>query len=391
MPKARILFLYPNAFFGPVITVYSQIVRHLDRSRFEPYVAVNAEATGTLPIKEDEAIVGRWAFGRGLGEGSVQERAVSGMRLLLTMVSLVRRLRTENVRLLQCSATPYAGSLGLALGLVLRVPVIAHVHELVGRYAGGRRHTPLRRLLAWLVLRRAARVVAVSEFIASDLVEQGVPREKIAVVLNGVDLERFTPGVEGNSMRGEYGVADNEVLALQLGRISDSKRQEDFAEAVAVAVREAPVLRGLIVGWEDPRYPGTTARIGEIARRENLGDRLMVGAARPEAPQLMAAADFIVVPSLDEACPLVVIEAMASERAVIGVYSGAIPELISDGETGFLVPPQSPEDLGRSILRLATDEVLRRRMGSAGRRRAEQRFSPVRVAAEFGDIYATLL
>lgn len=190
MSKAGILFFYPNSFFGPVMTVFSQIVPHLDRSRFEPYVVVNAQATGTLPIGEDQATIRRCAFGHGVTQGSVKDRTRSAVRLVRSMASLVRWLRTENVSLVQCSATPYAGTLALAVGLVRGVPVVAHVHELVGRYAGGRRHTRIRRLLVALVLRRAARVVAVSQFIASDLVARGVPPEKVVVVLNGVDLER---------------------------------------------------------------------------------------------------------------------------------------------------------------------------------------------------------
>ena len=391
MPKARILFLYPNSFVGPVMTVFSQIVRHLDGSRFAPYVAVNADAMGTLPIGQHEATIRQLAFGHSLAGGSLRDRASSAGKLLLSMASLFRWLRKERMSLVQCSATPYAGTLAVVLSLATGVPVVAHVHELVGRYAGGRRHTPMRRFFAGLVLRRAACVVAVSKFIASELVKCGVPEEKLAVVLNGVDLERFGPHVDGSRIRVEYGIAESDVLALQLGRILDSKRQEDFAEALAIAVRQAPALRGLMVGWEDPRFAGTTARVGEIARRSNLGDRLIIGAARPEAPELMAAADVIVVPSLDEACPLVVSEAMASGKPAIGVYSGAIPELIEDGDTGFLVAPQSPEQLARCLVRIATDETLRERMGASGRRRAEERFNPSRVGAEFGAIYEGLV
>lgn len=390
MSKAGILFFYPNSFFGPVMTVFSQIVPHLDRSRFEPYVVVNAQATGTLPIGEDQATIRRCAFGHGVTQGSVKDRTRSAVRLVRSMASLVRWLRTENVSLVQCSATPYAGTLALAVGLVRGVPVVAHVHELVGRYAGGRRHTRIRRLLVALVLRRAARVVAVSQFIASDLVARGVPPEKVVVVLNGVDLERFTPAVDGRRMREEYGIGKRDVLALQLGRLLDSKRQDDFAKALAIAAPEAPALRGLIVGWEDTRYPDMSRRVGEIACRENLGDRLIVGAARPEAPELMAAADVVVVPSLDEAFSLVVPEAMASGKMAIGVYSGAIPELVDDGETGFLVPPQSPEELARCLVKVARDRALRERMDAAGRRRAEERFSPTRVGEEFAAIYAAL-
>lgn len=387
---ARVLFLYPSEFLGPVLTVYSQIVRHLDRSRFEPYLAVNADATGRLPLGQGEAVVTRWAFGRGLGEGSAGERLVSLLKLARSMAALVRYSRREDVGVVQCTATPYAGTLALALATALRIPLVVHVHELVGRYAGGDEHTPSRRLLERVILRCATRVVAVSSFIASDLVELGVPAGKVTVIRNGVDLERFSPDVDGSAMRREYGVGEGDVLALQLGRIVASKRQQDFATALALALRVAPTLRGLIVGWEDPADRAREAGARAVAREHALGDRLIIGAARPEAPQLIAAADIVVMPSLDEAFPLVVLEAMGAGKPVVGVRSGSIAEQVADGETGFIVPPMSPQAVAEGLIRLAREPGLRRSMGAKGRRRAEQAFTEARVAAEFGALYATL-
>lgn len=104
--------------------------------------------------------------------------------------------------------------------------------------------------------------------------------------------------------------------------------------------------------------------------------------AASEAPELTAAADLVVVPSLDEAFGLVVAEAMATGKPVLGVCSGSIPEVMVDGETGFLVPALSPDALARCLVTLARDDALRERMGAARRKRAEQRFDPARVEAE---------
>lgn len=178
---------------------------------------------------------------------------------------------------------------------------------------------------------------------------------------------------------------------LQLARIIQWKRQEDVLRAFAIAQRNAPELRCLVVGWEDPRYngpfPSYAAELRHISEKENIGDGLMMRAARPEAHLLMAAADLVAMPSLDEPFGLVVAEAMASGKPVIAANSGGIPELVVDGTTGFLVPPRSPEALAERMVLLARDARLRAEMGAAARRRAEACFDEARLGAEFGRIY----
>ena len=155
-----------------------------------------------------------------------------------------------------------------------------------------------------------------------------------------------------------------------------------------------PELRCLLVGWEDPRYRGPFrsygAELRHIAEQERLGDSLIISPPRPEAPQLMAAADIVALPSVGDPCPLVVMEAMATGKAVIGADSGGIPEEVVDGVTGFLVPPGSVEALADRIVTLARDADLRARMGRAARRRAEACFDEARLAAEFAPIYEAL-
>src|SRR5919197_1916855 len=177
--------------------------------------------------------------------------------------------------------------------------------------------------------RRADRAVAVSEFVVGHVRDIGVAADGIDVVLNGVDLRRFHPGGDGSAMRQAYGIPPDAPLVLQLARIVQGKRQEDLVRAVALARRRVPELRCLLIGWEEPRYRGPFrsygAELRHIAEQERLGDSLIISPPRPEAPQLMAAADIVALPSVGDPCPLVVMEAMATGKAVIGADSGGIP------------------------------------------------------------------
>jgi glycosyltransferase involved in cell wall biosynthesis len=104
----------------------------------------------------------------------------------------------------------------------------------------------------------------------------------------------------------------------------------------------------------------------------------------------MAAADMVAMPSLDDPCPLVVTEAMASGKPVIGARSGGITELIADGESGFVVPPMSPESLAEKMVLLAESAELRATMGRAARQRAAAYFDEARLASDFTPIYEAL-
>ncbi len=390
MTRTKILYFCPDLFLGPVMSVYGQIIRGLDPSRFELHAAINEAATGALPFDQADAVVRRWRLGGRLRKGRLTDRAASALRLTKAMPALVRYARHQHIDLVHCECTAYAGTLGLVLARMARIPVLMHVHHLIGRHAGGLGPYGFpRRQLGPLLVRQADEIVTVSRFIAEQVSEVASLSRDITVVENGVNPERFRPDISGAQMRREYGVDDDEVLVLQLGRIFESKRQQDFIAAFAEARQTVPALRGLVVGWEDPSHP-TRSRLARMCTEHGLGERFLFADARPEAPELMAAADIVVAPSLDEAWGLVVSEAMAAGKPVIGVRSGAIPEIVVDGVTGFLVPPMSPAAIAEKLVVLGGNADLRRSMGEAGRRHAEEELTESRVAAKFEPIYERL-
>ncbi|MBI4317744.1 MAG: glycosyltransferase family 4 protein [Chloroflexi bacterium] len=388
MKKIKVLFFYPNEFLGPEMTVYAQIIRHLGRDRFAPHLVVNSRANGILRLSEEEGVtVRRWDFGLAL-RGSLRAALGATLGLPTSMISLIRYAIKENIDVVQCSAVARTGALGLMLARLTCARLLLHYHVVPGRFAGKRGFFERAAAL------HADRAVAVSSFLAEQVLRSGVSANRIDVVRNGVDLRRFRPDNDGSAMRQEYGLAPGAPLVLQLGRIHQGKRQEDLVRAFAIARRRVLGLRCLLVGWEDDRYNGSysnyTAELRHICEQENLGDSLIIGTARPEAAELMAAADIVAMPSLDEGFCLVVAEAMATGKPVIGADSGGITELISDGVTGFLVPPKSPEVLSEKIVLLAESADLRAKMGQSARRRAETVLGEERLAAEFAPIYEAL-
>lgn len=390
----RVLYFYPDSGFGPALSVFGLVLAGLPRDRFEAHLAINRLAPGPLPVNSDSSIVVRRDFGDGIGRGSPLQRARSLAKLSAATCRVAVAARRERIDVVHCAATPYTSPLGWFVARLAGARLLLHVHAL-WRHAGRlSEKTLLRSLLQKIVLRRADAVVGVSQFVTRDALGAGVSPAKIHVVLNGVDVHRFRPGMAPTGVREGYGLPGGAPLFLQLGRVVEYKRQSDFVRALAIARRHVPQVRGLIVGWDDRNEDGREGCKRDIARiceEEGVADIVTFGDARPDVPELLSAVDVVVMPSVDDAMPLTVLEAMAAAKPVIGASSGGIPELVVDGATGFLVPPRSPSALAEKIVVLARDEELRRQMGTRARARAVSAFDQRRLAREFARIYERLL
>jgi teichuronic acid biosynthesis glycosyltransferase TuaC len=223
-----------------------------------------------------------------------------------------------------------------------------------------------RKLLAW-ALPRAARVVAVSRALADETVALGVPREKIAIVMNGVDASLFHPR-DRASARVALGL-DEKPLAVYVGNLKADKGVFDL---VAAWERLGiPDARLAIIGG-GPAKDELAAAIARLNGERGTAkvDRVMLLGPRPlaEIPSWMAAADVVTLPSHAEGTPNVVLEALASGRRVVATRVGGIPDLITRGELGALVPPRDPDALSRALALALRTPYLPATVASLGAR-----------------------
>jgi glycosyltransferase involved in cell wall biosynthesis len=217
----------------------------------------------------------------------------------------------------------------------------------------------------------------------------------MSVVPNGVSCERFDGNEDrGRRLRDRWGVRSDECLVLFAGNIGHDKGPHVLVEAItrAQSMVESP-LRLVLVGsstiWKSA---GTKSDMSSYERklREEADPALVCFAgalAQSDMPAAYAACDLFVLPSLcPEAFGLVLLEAMASGKAVIGSRVGGIPELVREGETGFVVEPNDPRALSAAIAAVASAPALGRGLGQSGRRRA-QRYALENVVAAVLGIY----
>ncbi len=308
------------------------------------------------------------------------------LRRLLAGTGRVQRLAVaEGARLIHSNTAAVWG--GALAARRLGLPHVWHIHELITE------PTFVRRLVAAMVARYADRVVAISRAVADHLLaDRPDLAPRLLVIPDAVDTVRFHPDNDGGPLRQSWDVADDEVLVGMVGRISAWKGQEVFIAALAEALTQVPRLRGVIVG---DVVPGETWRRQELVHRAGaygLGDRLIWAGYRHDTPQVMAALDVLVLPSVrPEPFGMVVLEAMATGKPVIATAHGGPLETVRDGETGYLVPPGEPSALAAVLVRLARQPDLRRRLGQAGRERVCRHFTFAGHVVAFAQLYAELL
>jgi glycosyltransferase involved in cell wall biosynthesis len=221
----------------------------------------------------------------------------------------------------------------------------------------------------------------VSQGVAGRMRARGVPDRKIRVVGNGVDVDRL-PAPTHPRLRGELVGSADRAVVLTIARLDAQKGLEYLLTAAA----DVPNAVFVLVG-EGREQPALEAK----ARMLGVADRVRFLGHRDDVPDLLAACDLFVLPSLYEGLPLSVLEAMASARPVVATAIAGTSEAVVHGETGLLVPPADPTGLAGAIRALLVDGALARRMGEAGRARVCREFSLRRMIDRVTEVYDELL
>lgn len=246
---------------------------------------------------------------------------------------------------------------GVAAGRLSRLPVILHLHEenehdMVGRLRG-------------LAVLAADGSIAVSDAVARSLGARAAAQT--TVIRNGIDASRLRPGPASPVVRQLLTGGRDVPVLLSLSRLDPRKGVDQLIRAVAALPPELSHTRLAIAG-----APSLVPEHGERLRAlaaELLGDRASFLGPRDDVPELLRAADALVLASSLEGLPLSVLEAQACGTPVVAYPTAGIPEVITDADTGLLARADDPQDLARRIAELLSDADLRARLARRGRER----------------------
>lgn len=368
------------------------------RRRGHPVIVLTTRTSSGVPAREvrDGVEIERL--------GPIAERSGRGKWVLLP--ALFRALLRYRSRIAVVCCIDYrgVGLAALAARALTGTPVIfqaqtegvisaARVREWWARL-GGSRDGVAARALTWPVRAlygRADAIGCISRGIERETLDAGVPPEHVYYLPNPVSSQLFDPidPDERRRVREQIGIPLDAAVAVFVGRLSREKGALELARAWANARPDAylvmigPPMTGH--AWD------VSADVGAVIARERLHARVRLLGGQPSdvVARWLRAADLAVQPSHFEAMGLAAAEAMAAGLPVIASDAGGFRDFVIPGETGLLVPVGDDDALGAAIVRLASDDTLRRRLGANARRVAE-RFDERVVLGEFAALVDTL-
>jgi glycosyltransferase involved in cell wall biosynthesis len=344
--------------------------------------------------------------GPGLGpEGSLVERAKSegidvrilpesqrslhplrDWRCYRKLIAMLREIKPEIVH----THSSKAGVLGRAAATKLGIPVVHTIHGASFHY--GQSAVTQRIYIAaekWAA-RRCAKLISVCDAMTDQYVAAGIAeREKFVTIYSGMEVEPFLhPPRPPEEVRRELGITGDQIVVGKIGRLFHLKGHEFLIRAAPEVIRRCPQVRFLLVGDGILRqqYEADIARLG-------LTDHFVFTGLVPPArvPELIHAMDVVVHTSEWEGLARVLPQGLIAGKPVVSYDVDGAREVVLPGETGYLLPPQSVEELATAISELAGDSELRNRLGQTGRERFTNQFRHETMTAQIREVYQAVL
>ncbi|MCL2685865.1 MAG: glycosyltransferase family 4 protein [Candidatus Bathyarchaeota archaeon] len=328
--------------------------------------AVAVEGVSVVPCRSSDIVfpLDNWEFNRSLTKNAAsldvdvfEAHAVSGY-------GLPRKLRVLGIK------TPFIHTVHGTLADEYEQAKLSGYPSFRDRVANGfmRRLAGLEKQMA----HEADLVVTIGDY-AFEKIQQyyNIDADKVRIVPNGVDIERFKPA-NMEATRRQFGLGDTGLYVLFVGSLIARKGLHFLVEAAKVVVAQWSDVKFVVAG-EGP----LRGRIEEIVKSAGLSANFVfLGRVRDEVlPLLYNCADVFVLPSLHEGQGIVFLEAQASGKPVVGFAIGGVKEAVCNGETGLLVDRGRVDELAEALLKLLGDASLRARMGVSGRRFVSERFT----------------
>ncbi len=291
-----------------------------------------------------------------------------------------RVIREHDINLIQTHGYK-SNTIGFFVKLFCRLPWIGFAHGYIDDNRKNRFYNRIDRL----VLRRADRIVAVSNSMKALLTQHGFAAKKIRVIHNAVDPNETVPNTSGKEIRQRYGLTSNQKVIGVIGRLNPEKGQMIFLRAMEKTARSFRGVKALIIGDGQDR-----ARLEGFCREKGLSDHVVFLGHQEKIADYYQVLDLLVLPSLSEGLPNTVLEAMSFGVPVLATAVGGVPEIIQNGN-GMMVPPNDPEALAERMIELLSDDALRQAIGLKGKKSLYPRFAPENRVRQIVSLYEELL
>lgn len=376
----KVLYVIGSLGIGGAENHLVQVIRHLDREQFDPYVFCLSEG-GPLEATLQELGVPVHICGlKGLTDRPPHQVA----KLLYQIWRAMRAVRPDIVHAYLYWANVIGGTLGRLAG----ARVVITSRRSLGLFKDGKRH------YQWvenLVNAWTDGVTVNSKGVLEDvLARERLNRRKLHLIYNGVEWERFAtapPETALADLRRELGIPTGVPVVGCVANLIHYKGHTDLLTAAAEVLTAVPAARFLLVG----RDGGMLRTLEEQAEALGIQDRVILAGSRADVAALVHLFDVQVLPSHEEGFSNVILEAMAARRPLVVTAVGGNPEAVVDGETGLVVPPRAPHQLAAAILRYLRDPAAAREAGRLGHERVVAEFSVAKMMDRMVSLYRELM
>lgn len=384
MNPIKILHLIPTVEDGKGLGGAEKLLlfmlEKIDKRKFEFIVAYHLPAR----LKEEDRTKVEEEFKK--RGAKVELFKTSGKIDLAAVKKLSHMIKEENIDIVH-SHQPRVDFLGAIVSKITRTPIIITRHlPISDSYIGQVKIKIYQFVDSLITMKLADKICAVSKEIAIDLIDkENVSKDKVVVVYNGIDRDKFKEKLLEGVIRREFNLTKEIPLVGIIARLNPQKGHQYFLEAALEVLKEIPETKFLIVGDGPLREEHK-----RLAVKLGVESKIIFTGYRTDVAQIISELDIIVLSSLAEGLPVVILEAMAMGKPVVSFKVGGIPEVIEDGRTGILVESKDTIALAKGIVRILKNKEEANKMGRLGKETIEKNFSLEAMIKKYEEIYYSL-
>lgn len=367
---------------GPPILVLD-ILQHLDKERFESTIATGI----TIDRKYDMIGFARDKNIRVFAMPSLV-RDIHPLKDIKTLIKLVIFLKKEKFDIVHCH-TSKGGFIGrLAAKLAGAKIIIYSPHGDIFEGYFCKLATDFFILLEKFAARFTDKIINLTKIEIERFLEHGIgTRHQLKQIYNGINIKYYERAMTSNlKKRDEFGLGKDDFVCATVGRLVPVKGHTYLIKAIQKVVKVIPEAKFLFVGDGELK-----PKLSEEIKSYDLQRNVFLLGARSDIATILSCINVFLLPSLNEGFGMVLIEAMAARKPVIATNVGGVPEVIINGTTGILVPPEDPEAFSSAIIKLYNNPEMSLEMGLAGYERAKKLFNIETTVHELEELYEALI
>jgi glycosyltransferase involved in cell wall biosynthesis len=359
--KYKIAYVIDGLSMGGAERLMVPILKHLSRPNFDAYVCALQSKDGNLMADEIRAL--------GIPVSCLE---IKQLRDWNALPRLIKYLNENEVDLVH-TQLEFANILGNIAARFLRLPSVCTIHVMPSLDVKAK--SKLHQKLEWFVLNHfCERVISVSEEAREyHLQISGAVTSRVSTIYNGIDLSNFLSldrELERVEVRTELSIPSDANLLTTVAVLRPQKGIEYMIRALPAVLASNPNTYYLVVGDGPHRN-----LLVEEANKSNVGNRVIFTGMRKDVARLLSASDVFVLPTLTEALPTVLAEAMAAKLPIVASRVGGVPEMITDGQNGYLVEPEDVKSLAQACIDLLVSPEKRTAMSAEGWKIVNQKFN----------------